>query len=938
MNKSILKTALAAGTLLLCANSAAAGLLDYTHYAIVTANTNPSAAAQVYVTTDNLDPADITFSASSMNGNMATGDSWKPYVSGTVYIYTKLTDDAYGSYEFVNVTRTGGEKDNWEIGSTEFYDNNRYTKTAVTVRGEGGTALNYPKYTFTANFQKVTTDYSANIVLNAASTDPADQPDGVLSFYASLSDATPSDADFQPAGSSFPIAWSAKKGDTAKTVYLFAKVANPDYNFEGWNDAAGNQISTSIEKVAVTINGKDANPDTYSWTAIFSPKTAHYYADVTLAGYPDNFANVFASLSADEPAAEAYKSAGSTFTLDWTATPGETSKTIYLFTAPTNADYAFSNWSDAANQQISTEMKGVAVTVNGNILSQKPSATFSANYQENQITVGYNSSEFNGVAPEIAKSKEYVVAGREITVSAKAPVISGLTDKEGNPARNNHFVFRNWTDQNGNIISDQPEYTFTVSGKQDLTAHFDFLPTFKGAGYYRIKSSRQDYTEYLKAVGNVSLSSDNLLTDNHYMTADMVLAGYKAAENAAPYSEGNLVPFSESDPATIWWLDSDEYFDSEKYTDISKVESFGDFNHYNSEQSGADLKSQNLTAENYMSNYGSHLWMSNGAYAGSIALKGSEMTTKYIARFDGDEWYGGVALNGGEDVRSSFEFEPIDVAHADQFYFGAKPDDNTYCFCGGYLSGTVMQYKEGFWTTMYTAFPYECIDGTKAFYIAKSADGTGFVVKPIETVSDNGNVVVPKETAVLLKCNSVDPRENRLIPLPMDANYAAPSDNLLRGDYQTNNDTRSGSPLEKAKSYHYTWLDGGNWHSNYKNSDYTQLTSDHYVLDLSPRSHDAVRPREAVASEASPIQFRRVTESRPLMANGVYLDASEVLAANPEVGDSFDVFNGGLNTGVEEIEAAEEAGDDAWYTLSGIRVDRPQRGQIYIHNHRKIRL
>ena len=771
-------------------------------------------------------------------------------------------------------------------------------------------------------------------MLNAASTDPADQPDGVLSFYASLSDATPSDADFQPAGSSFPIAWSAKTGDTAKTVYLFAKVANPDYNFEGWNDAAGNQISTSIEKVAVTINGKDANPDTYSWTAIFSPKTAHYYADVTLAGYPDNFANVFASLSADEPAAEAYKSAGSTFTLDWTATPGETSKTIYLFTAPTNADYAFSNWSDAANQQISTEMKGVAVTVNGNILSQKPSATFSANYQENQITVGYNSSEFNGVAPEIAKSKEYVVAGREITVSAKAPVISGLTDKEGNPARNNHFVFRNWTDQNGNIISDQPEYTFTVSGKQDLTAHFDFVPTFKGAGYYRIKSSRQDYTEYLKAVGNVSLSSDNLLTDNHYMTADMVLAGYKAAENAAPYSEGNLVPFSESDPATIWWLDSDEYFDSEKYTDISKVESFGDFNHYNSEQSGADLKSQNLTAENYMN--GSHLLMSNGAYAGSIALKGTE-TTKYIARFDGDEWYGGVAHNGGEDVRSSFEFEPIDVAHADQFYFGAKPDDNTYCFCGGYLSGTKMQYEEGFWTTMYTAFPYECIDGTKAFYIAKSADGTGFVVKPIETVSVNGNVVVPKETAVLLKCNSVDPRENRLIPLPMDANYAAPSDNLLRGDYQTNNDTRSGSPLEKAKSYHYTWLDGGNWHSNYKNSDYTQLTPEHYVLDLSPRSHDAVRPREAVASEASPIQFRRVTESRPLMANGVYLDASEVLAANPEVGDSFDVFNGGLNTGVEEIEAAEEAGDDAWYTLSGIRVDRPQRGQIYIHNHRKIR-
>lgn len=762
--------------------------------------------------------------------------------------------------------------------------------------------------------------------------------DGLGLVAANDKSSTPADSKFTGEDGefhqfNFTISGLASTND----IYLFAKDSK-NYTFDHWEDQNGNNVCSDRDcsfKLAgsLTVGSRKI----YYYTAVFKPNpTFTYKANVKIDGAPAGYAKVYASLSDQaNPDPSEFRDAGSTFTFEWEAPNDQPQKTIYIYTIPTDQRYQFTGWSG----ETSASVNKAEIVVTGSS-TDTPTFYCTANYLENQINVNYVASEFNGVQPELSISDDYCVPGNEITVSAKAPVISGLTDKEGNPARNNHFVFRNWTDQNGNIISDQPEYTFTVSGKQDLTAHFDFVPTFKGAGYYRIKSSRQDYTEYLKAVGNVSLSIGNLLTDDYYMTADMVLAGYKAAENAAPYSEGNLVPFSESDPATIWWLDSDEYFDSEKYTDISKVESFGDFNRFKDDwlvQLGANLKSQNLTAGNYMSGYGNHLWMSNGSYAGSIAMRGTAMTTKYIARFDGDEWYGGVVHNGGEDVRSSFEFEPIDVAHADQFYFGAKPDDNTYCFCGGYLSGTEMQYEEGFWTTMYTAFPYECIDGTKAFYIAKSADGTGFVVKPIETVSDNGNVVVPKETAVLLKCNSVDPKENRLIPLPMNASYAAPSDNLLCGDYQTNNDTRSGSDLEKAKSYHYTWLEEGNWHSNYQHSDYTRLTSEHYVLDLAARSYDAVRPRREAAAEASPIQFKRVVESRPLMANGVYLNGAEVLAVNPNVGDSFDVFNGGLNTGVEEIEAAEEAGDDAWYTLSGIRVDRPQRGQIYIHNHRKIR-
>ena len=47
------------------------------------------------------------------------------------------------------------------------------------------------------------------------------------------------------------------------------------------------------------------------------------------------------------------------------------------------------------------------------------------------------------------------------------------------------------------------------------------------------------------------------------------------------------------------------------------------------------------------------------------------------------------------DPDSYFEFEPVDYDHVDEFYFGVEPKEN-------------MEYDGGYWTSMYTAFPYEC--------------------------------------------------------------------------------------------------------------------------------------------------------------------------------------------------------------------------------------
>ena len=46
------------------------------------------------------------------------------------------------------------------------------------------------------------------------------------------------------------------------------------------------------------------------------------------------------------------------------------------------------------------------------------------------------------------------------------------------------------------------------------------------------------------------------------------------------------------------------------------------------------------------------------------------------------------------------------------------------------------------------------------------------------------------------------------------------------------------------------------------------------------------------------------------------------------------VFTDEIGTGIENV-AAERQGDDAWYNLQGMRVERPAHG-IYIHNGKKV--
>ena len=113
-------------------------------------------------------------------------------------------------------------------------------------------------------------------------------------------------------------------------------------------------------------------------------------------------------------------------------------------TATANTGYTFSNWTENGN--VVSSNANYTFTVNSN-------RTLVANFTENTYTITVSANPSNGGTATGGGTFTY---GQSCTVTATA---------------NTGYTFTNWT-ENGNVVSSNANYTFTVEGNRNLVANF----------------------------------------------------------------------------------------------------------------------------------------------------------------------------------------------------------------------------------------------------------------------------------------------------------------------------------------------------------------------------------------------------------------------------------------------------------------------------------
>ena len=194
----------------------------------------------------------------------------------------------------------------------------------------------------------------------------------------------------------------------------------------------------------------------------------------------------------------------------------------------------------------------------------------------------------------------------------------------------------------------------------------------------------------------------------------------------------------------------------------------------NNHAGNSDIYSQGYGIRN---GTGEWLYMTTNEDDNSALIYVSKYGYSYYLNDNGDGRLTGP--QSSSSTTTHWALEPITTESMDRYYFGAK--------CGA-------KYTDGkkYYTTMYTYFPYQCMDGVKAYYVTgvEEEDGVGLV-----TCQEIASGKVPANTAVILECNGLDPKENRLVPLSCSYNFStnvltcndksvtAISDNMLIGTY-----------------------------------------------------------------------------------------------------------------------------------------------------------
>ena len=448
-----------------------------------------------------------------------------------------------------------------------------------------------------------------------------------------------------------------------------------------------------------------------------------YWYKVTATASPTGEGKVYVSDEQEKPTSKDYGD-NSSKTTSGSSTGQAASKEFYLYAQPAEG-YLFDKWT---KDDGTTEVSKQKNTSTGALTS-------SAKDRNNPATFGY-------IAHFIKAGDAYVVSENEAvgTASISKPT-NAIGDEVTLTAYPDMFAgkFKAWT-KDGKVVSTANPYTFTVTAdnKGKYVATFDKID-MANTGFYCIVRN----VGHNRNLGLMGISDNTVSSSNRYLTKSiMLLESYSDVMHASPAFVLKITGTSDGT---------------------------GGLDDANLEAQG--MESKTISGKTFtFSNKGDHFYIQGSA--GSL----STYMVDYADAKTKEEGLGEVnhpgLYGGANEDDGSYHWQVIPITrNSTDAYFGAMPSEQA-------------KVGDKYYTTMYTAFPYECLDGVKAYTVDKiNADGT---VHLKEITSGK----VPSKTAVVLACNSTKPNKNRLLPL-LEEPAAVEGDNLLKREIWLKNENKA---------------------------------------------------------------------------------------------------------------------------------------------------
>lgn len=442
-----------------------------------------------------------------------------------------------------------------------------------------------------------------------------------------------------------------------------------------------------------------------------------YYYKVTATAQPTGAGKVYVSSSKETAPADgdAKWKDEAEVTKSANSTGKAASKEFWLYAKPAEG-YVLVNWTKAdGSVQGANKIQSTGVLSSSEDANNPKAYTFTAHFAKAGAVVVESADELLGGA-SIDKPSNAV--GDQVTLTATADMFAGR--------------FTGWTTPSGAVVKDNP-YTFTVTeaNKGVYIANYAKSDVSTTGIYCYVHN-----VKFKRSLGLMGISDKTVSTSNRYLKNSIMLL-----------EDGSDI--MRSSPAFVLKL-------------TGSPDGSGGFKNANLEAQGMGSKDISGKTFNF-TNQGDHLYIygSAGGY--------SAYMVDYADAFTQEEHVGKVnhpgLYNGANEDDASYHWvvTPISELSKD-FCFGAMPSPKTKDEAGKY------------YTTMYTKFPYRCLDGVKA-YVVSSVDEMAHKVVLSEIKSGE----VPSGTPVVLECASTKPVENRLLPL-VEEPAAIAENNLLKGN------------------------------------------------------------------------------------------------------------------------------------------------------------